>query len=110
MFFVVLAIPLMRRRVPPNDWYGLRVAATFADESVWYDANAGSGRDLLVLGLAQIVVSLAPAVVRMRAETYATANIAFLLIGTLAFAVIGIRRARLLLKARQASASVVERR
>ena len=37
-----LAVPLMRRRVPPNGLYGLRVAATFADEEVWYEANARS--------------------------------------------------------------------
>jgi len=51
VLFVVIAIPLIRRRIPPNGLYGLRVPATFADEWVWYEANARSGRDLLVLGI-----------------------------------------------------------
>ncbi|RMD62291.1 SdpI family protein [Candidatus Parcubacteria bacterium] len=56
VLFIVLAIPLIRRRVPPNHWYGLRVPATFAHERVWYEANARMGRDLLVLGI--LVIAL----------------------------------------------------
>src|SRR5688572_8540710 len=57
LLLVAGAVPLLRRRVRPNGWYGLRTPATFADEAVWYEANAGSGRDLLLLGL--LVLSLA---------------------------------------------------
>ncbi len=49
--FIALAVPLIRRRIPPNHWYGLRVPATFADERVWYEANARAGRELLALGV-----------------------------------------------------------
>lgn len=55
---MALAVPLMRRRVPPNPFYGLRVPPTFADTRVWYEANAKSGRDLLVLGAVVIGVAL----------------------------------------------------
>ena len=48
--FVALAVPLIRRRIPPNHWYGLRVPATLAHERVWYEANARAGRELLALG------------------------------------------------------------
>jgi hypothetical protein len=48
--FIALGLPLMRRRVPLNWKYGVRIAATLADESIWYDVNARSGRDLVVLG------------------------------------------------------------
>ena len=34
LVFVAIAIPLIRRRIPPNRLYGLRVPATFVDE--WY--------------------------------------------------------------------------
>jgi len=53
---VGIAIPLIRRRVPPNALYGLRVPATFADDEVWYDANALFGRDLLWLGSLLIAI------------------------------------------------------
>ena len=58
LLLIMLAIPLIRRRVPPNDWYGVRIAATFADEWVWYEANARSGRDLLILGIVQMAVAV----------------------------------------------------
>lgn len=39
----------------PNRWYGLRLPATFADEQVWYDANAVGGRDMMLLGAVLVV-------------------------------------------------------
>jgi len=47
--FVGLGIPLAQKRVAPNHWYGLRVPATLADETIWYEANARTGKDLLWL-------------------------------------------------------------
>ncbi|HVU04822.1 MAG TPA: SdpI family protein [Polyangiaceae bacterium] len=45
-----LGYPMMKRKVPPNRLYGLRVPATLRNERVWYDANAVAGRDLMVVG------------------------------------------------------------
>jgi uncharacterized membrane protein len=45
-FLLLLAIPLWGRRVPPNRFYGVRTRATLADEALWYEVNARSGRDL----------------------------------------------------------------
>lgn len=101
---ILLGLPLMRRKIPPNDWYGLRVAATFADEWVWYEANARSGRDMLVVGVVEIVVASLLALLRVHEDIYTPVNVAVLLIGTTGFAFIGIRRARRLLKERQGHA------
>jgi hypothetical protein len=51
---VVLSIPLIMRWVPRNRFYGFRTPATFRTDSVWYDANALSGRHLLALGLLMV--------------------------------------------------------
>jgi uncharacterized membrane protein len=51
---LVLSVPLMLRWIPPNPIYGLRIPATRRDRSVWYDANALSGRHLFLLGLAMV--------------------------------------------------------
>src|SRR5437868_14383031 len=59
-------LPLMRRRVPPNRWYGVRVPATLADERMWYAVNERSGRDLLVVGTTVAVVALVAPVVLPR--------------------------------------------
>jgi uncharacterized membrane protein len=49
----------MRRRVPPNRWYGIRFPSTLADERTWYSVNERSGRDLLVVGATVVLVALA---------------------------------------------------
>nr|WP_290667980.1 SdpI family protein [Ardenticatena sp.] len=54
--FVGLALPLVQKRVAPNHWYSLRIPATFADETVWYEANAQMGKDLLWLAVSIILV------------------------------------------------------
>lgn len=54
-----ISIPLVRRRIGPNPWYGFRVRPTLEDPEVWYPANAYSGRWLLSAGVAEIVVATA---------------------------------------------------
>lgn len=43
----LLAIPLIRRRVKMNHWYGFRLPAAFESESAWFDINHYGGRLLL---------------------------------------------------------------
>lgn len=52
---VPLAIPMARRKIPPNPFYGFRTPKTFSSEAIWYEANAYSGKALCIAG----VVSLA---------------------------------------------------
>src|SRR5947199_10677475 len=98
----VLAVPLMRRRIKPNGLYGLRVPATFADEWVWYEANARAGRDLVGLG---VVLALGAFVLPSFGLARGTSRLAwccFAAAGSLVMAVIGWRRAnRLLLERRR---------
>jgi hypothetical protein len=54
--FIGLAIPLFRRRVPPNWTYGFRLPSTMADERVWYDMNARAGLHMIVIGIAYCVL------------------------------------------------------
>ena len=61
---VLLAIPLILRRVPPNPLYGLRVPATYKDDQVWYDANAASGRDFVIFGVCMTLLTIVLQVAR----------------------------------------------
>src|SRR4051812_25154315 len=91
LVFVGVSIPLIRRRVKPNRTFGLRVAATFADEWVWYEANARTGRDLLFNGLCQIVSALL--LLPVPDVTYALINAGLILASTLWIVVVGVSRA-----------------
>ncbi len=102
LLFVGISLPLVRRRVPPNQLYGLRVPATFADEWVWYEANARSGRDFITLGLAIMVVAVVlPFAVRIREPAYSLVLAGVLLVGTIAAAIRGWRTANRLLEERR---------
>lgn len=48
---VALALPLMLGRVPPNQFYGVRVESAIFDPRVWYPINKRGGRDMLLIGL-----------------------------------------------------------
>lgn len=74
MLFVVLGVPLFARKIPPNPIYGLRTSATCDDEWVWYEANAKSGRELMIGGTALIAISI---VLQLAKVSDVTANKAF---------------------------------
>ena len=54
-----LSIPLILRRVPPNDVYGFRVPKTVDNPSIWYPANAFAGYCLLASGIGVVATALA---------------------------------------------------
>lgn len=66
LLLIALAVPLIRRKVPPNAWYGFRVPQTWSDPEIWYAANAHAGKYLLAVGvitvLAAIVLYLVPGI------------------------------------------------
>jgi uncharacterized membrane protein len=102
LLLVLLAIPLVRRRVRPNQWYGLRLRATFADEHIWYDANAASGREMVVFGTVfTLVALLLPYAPGMTDSTYSLVCAGLLLIGSLVLTVRGIGLANRLLRQRR---------
>ena len=52
-----LGIPLWVAMVRPNRFYGVRTVATLGDEALWYAVNRATGRDLVVVGGAGLVLS-----------------------------------------------------
>ena len=106
--FVALAWPLAARRVPPNRWYGLRVPATFADQTVWYDANAAAGREMMSFGAVVTVIALVlPHVVHVRSEIYAAICAGVFGLGSLILALRGWRLANRLLRQRRGEGDAV---
>jgi len=48
---IAASLPLMRRRVKMNRWYGVRIPAAFESEAAWFDINHYGGRLLFIWGL-----------------------------------------------------------
>jgi uncharacterized membrane protein len=93
VLLVALAIPLFRRRIKPNLWYGLRVPATLADEGVWYDANAASGRDMILLGILQVALAVLLPLFDVSEIVYVIVNVTVITIGAMWITISGWRRA-----------------
>lgn len=55
---ILLAVPLVLRKVPRNPIYGFRTRATMTDDEVWFSANAHFGRGLIIASLCAIGVAL----------------------------------------------------
>ena len=58
LLVVGLSVPMIKRWVKPNLWYGFRTSKTLADEKVWYEANAYSGRLLFIVGISWVVAAV----------------------------------------------------
>jgi uncharacterized membrane protein len=54
---IVVAIPLVLRKVPRNVVYGFRTRATMANDKIWFEANAHFGRGLIVSSLCAVCVA-----------------------------------------------------
>ncbi len=65
LLFIGLSVPLIQRRISPNRCYGVRVPATLADETVWYEVNARAGRELAWLGTIVVGVGAVLYLLRM---------------------------------------------
>ena len=51
LLFSALSIPLIRKKVKFNAWYGIRTGETMSDEKIWYKVNSIMGKYLFVFGL-----------------------------------------------------------
>ena len=54
---LVLGVPLIQRRVPPNPVYGFRVPSTLTNARLWYRVNRRLGWWLLSSGLADLLAA-----------------------------------------------------
>lgn len=49
--FSALSIPLIKKKVKMNAWYGIRTLETMRNEKIWYEVNFKMGKHLLFFGL-----------------------------------------------------------
>src|SRR5688572_7006518 len=82
-----LGVPLLRGRVPPNDWYGCRTEKTLSDDKIWYAVNRVTRSDLVFVGSVLVTSSLV-ALIFENDENSAKITLALLLL--LIFAVVGM--------------------
>jgi hypothetical protein len=67
---MALSLPLVRRWVPQNRFYGLRVPSTLKNKTLWYEANALAGRHMFLFGIALIVLDYGLTVSELPVRTH----------------------------------------
>lgn len=58
LVLIALAVPLVRRRVRMNRWYGVRIPKAYASEANWYAINEVGGRWLAGAGAVLALIGL----------------------------------------------------
>ncbi len=55
LLLILISIPLILRKIPPNRIYGFRIRWTLEDPELWYSVNAYSAKWLVFVGLCAIL-------------------------------------------------------
>ena len=50
LILIAVCLPLVKKKVKMNRWYGIRVPKAFRSEEDWYKINEYGGRQLMYLG------------------------------------------------------------
>ena len=58
LLFIAISIPLIKRKVKINHWYGIRLPETMKSEEVWYEVNEICGKHLLIFGIIICLISI----------------------------------------------------
>lgn len=92
ILFVVMSIPLIKRKIKINHWYGIRLPQTMTDENIWYEVNEIMGKYLLIFGIIVVILSLVLFLMPMVSELTAVIIISiFLLIGSIRIAMLAMK-------------------
>lgn len=58
LLFMGLSIPLIQRKVAPNDVYGIRIDKAFETDALWYDVNEYGGWAMVAAGFVILIGNL----------------------------------------------------
>ena len=83
ILFIGLSIPLIKRKIPPNDAYGFRAQAAFSSKSVWYEINEYSARLMRSVGV--VILTAVPVLLILEIDEtpFTMIMIGIILIGTI---------------------------
>jgi uncharacterized membrane protein len=82
LLIVAFSLPLIRRKIGRNRFYGIRVPEAFASDERWRDINAYGGRLFLRWGIVVIIIGLLGlALPRYLGDIYALGSLVVIISG-----------------------------
>ncbi|MFA5164570.1 MAG: SdpI family protein [Candidatus Omnitrophota bacterium] len=70
LLFIALGIPLAKRKIPMNYWYGFRLPKAFKSPELWYEINAYGGRQMVIWSVPVLVTAIACFLIPVRDDTH----------------------------------------
>ena len=58
VIFILISIPLLKRMIPMNRWYGARFKKSFESEENWYRINAYSAKQLILWSVPLLIIGI----------------------------------------------------
>lgn len=58
VIFIVISIPLLRGKIPMNQWYGFRIEKAFVSKENWYAINKYGAKQLILWSVLLILVGI----------------------------------------------------
>jgi uncharacterized membrane protein len=55
---MIIALPMIANKIPPNPFYGFRVKKTLENPEIWYKVNEYSGWRFFIAGAVILIASL----------------------------------------------------
>lgn len=89
-----LGVPLWMRRIGPNHLYGVRTSTTLTDKRIWYDVNAGTGRDMVIIGSFTLALALVLDAYGIAGATYSLTMGCAIVLGAGTIALSGLSRCK----------------
>ena len=56
--FILMGIPLVKRKVPMNSLYGVRIKKAYKSEEIWYALNAYGGKQLIIWSIPILLLGI----------------------------------------------------
>lgn len=55
---ILISIPMLKRKIPMNRWYGARFKKSFESEENWYRINAYSAKQLITWSIPILIIGI----------------------------------------------------
>ena len=79
ILFIAISIPLVKRKIKMNAWYGVRIPKSFESEENWYKINAYGGKRLIVWSSLLVLIGIATFFIPLDESNSASSALSILL-------------------------------
>lgn len=76
VLFILISIPLLKRKIRSNYFYGFRISKAFESEENWFNINAYGAKQMIIWSIPIILIGIISFFVPIREES----NTAFILV------------------------------